>query len=76
MEVTVALVVFQLHFQFGFVGYLVVFVPPFLGVVAPDVPQFGCGEPTLVEVVTSLTVVRDACDVGAGCFQHRPVIYN
>ena len=76
MEVTVAFVVFQFRFQFGFVGYLTVFIPPFLDVVASDVPQFGCGEPALVEVVTNLTVVRDACDVGAGRFQHRSVIYN
>jgi len=30
MQVTVAFVVFQLRFKLGFVGYLTVFVPPFL----------------------------------------------
>ena len=73
MEVTVAFVVFQLRFQFGFVGYLTVVVPPFLDVVASDVPQFRGGEPALVEVVTNLIVVRDFGDVGAGCLQHRTV---
>ena len=73
MQVTVAFVVFQLRFQFGFVGYLAVVIPPFLDVVATDVPQFRCREPTLVEVVTNLFVVRDARDVGAGCLQHRTV---
>ena len=56
MQVTVAFVVFQFRFEFGFVGYLTVFISPLLGVVASDVPQFGCGEPALVEVVTNLTV--------------------
>ena len=73
MQVTVAFVVFQLRLQFGFVGYLTVFVPPFLDVVATDVPQFRGGEPALIEVVTNLTVVRDFGDVGAGCLQHRTV---
>ena len=70
MQVTIAFVVFQLRFQFGFVRYLAVFVPPALDVVASDVPQFGCGEPALVEVVTNLFVVRDACNVGAGRLQY------
>src|SRR6056297_3531716 len=73
MQVTVAFVVFQLRFQFGFVGYLTVFIPPLLDVVATDVPQFRRGAPALVEVVTNLRVVRDACNVGAGCLQHRTV---
>ena len=58
--------VFQLRFQFRFVGYITVVVPPLLGVVASDVPQFGCGESALVEVATNLLVVRDFGDVGAG----------
>jgi hypothetical protein len=73
MQVTVAFVRFQLRFQLGFVGYLTVIVPPALDVVASDVPQFGCREPTLVEVATNLTMVRDFGDVGAGCLQHRIV---
>ncbi|ELY98866.1 hypothetical protein C482_11333 [Natrialba chahannaoensis JCM 10990] len=71
MQVTVAFVVFQLRFEFGFVRYLTVFVPPTLDIVTSDVPQFGCCEPALVEVVTNLTVVRDTSDVCAGCLQHR-----
>jgi hypothetical protein len=54
MQVTVAFVVFQLRFQFGFVGYLTVFIPSFLDIVASDVPQFGCREPAPVKVVTNL----------------------
>lgn len=73
MQVTVAFVVFQLRFEFGLVGYLAVVIPPVLNVVAADVPQFRGGEPALVEVVTNLLVVRDACDVGPGCLQHRTV---
>lgn len=73
MQVTIAFMVFQLRFQFGFVRNLTAFIPPLLDVVASDVPQFGCGEPALVKVATNLTVVRDACDVSAGCLQHRTV---
>jgi len=37
MQVTIAFVVFQLRFQFSFIGYLTVVVPPLLDVVASDV---------------------------------------
>jgi hypothetical protein len=73
MQVTIAFVVFQFRLQLGFVGYLTILIPSALNIVASDVPQLRCGEPTLVEVATNLTVVRDSCDVGSGCLQHRTV---
>ena len=76
MQVTIAFVVFQLRFQFGFIGDLTIVIPPVLDVVAANVPQFRCREPALVEVVTNLTVIRDACDIGAGRLQHRTVPIN
>ncbi|ERG96866.1 MAG: hypothetical protein J07HQW2_03350 [Haloquadratum walsbyi J07HQW2] len=75
MEVTVSFVFLESRFEFAVVGDFAVFVPPVLGVVSGDAPQFGRRrrEPTLVEVVViaHLGVVEDCCSIGAGCLQHR-----
>jgi hypothetical protein len=62
--------VFQLRLEFAFVGNLTVFVPPFLDVVATNVPEFRGGKPAPVEVFFDLSVVGYRANMGTGCFQH------